>query len=78
MGGGTGNLRTLRISGSNGSRTFMSILADGGNGAGAGSTRRLYGYYMAQNQTPTMFYNSVFGIRFGQFKNRIQQFLGRQ
>jgi len=56
----------------------MSILADGGNGAGAGSTRRLYGYYMAQNQTPTMFYNSVFGIRFGQFKNRLQQFLGRQ
>ena len=42
--GGTGNLRTLRNqSGTVGSRTLGSILASGGGGAG--SFRRLYGYY---------------------------------
>ena len=47
--GGTGNLRTLRNqSGTNGSRTLGSILACS-SGAGAGSVRRVYGYYANRN-----------------------------
>jgi hypothetical protein len=75
--GGTGNLRTLRISGANGSRTFMSMIANGSN-SGAGSTRRMYGYFAAANKSPSQFYSSVFGIRFGEFKNNAQYFIGRQ
>jgi hypothetical protein len=67
MGGNTGNLRTQRNqSATNGSRTLGSILAsDGVNGAG--SVRRIYGYY-ANNSTVTQFYQSVLGIRYGQYK----------
>ena len=74
MGGGTGNIRTQRNqSGTNGSRTFGSILAsDGGNGAG--SVRRMYGWYARNGQQP-IFYKSVFGITYGQFSNRKQWFL---
>ena len=45
MGGGTGNIRTYRISASNGYRTIGSMLANGSSGAGAGSGRRIYAYY---------------------------------
>ena len=50
MGGNTGNIRTYRISASNGYRTLGSILANGSSGAGAGSTRRVYAWY-ARNGT---------------------------
>ena len=47
--GGTGNLRTLRNqSGTVGSRTWQSILASGGGGAG--SFRRVYGYFSGRGQ----------------------------
>lgn len=53
MGGGTGNIRTLRNqSGTVGYRTLGSILA---NGSGAGSTRRLYGYYAGLGQQALFF-----------------------
>jgi hypothetical protein len=46
--GGTGNLRTLRNqSGTVGNRTLASILASA-NGSGAGSFRRVYGYYASK------------------------------
>ena len=61
--GGTGNLRTLRNqSGSNGSRTLGSILASDG-GSGAGSIRRLYGWY-AKNNDKDNFFPQVFGMKF--------------
>jgi hypothetical protein len=51
--GGTGNIRTLRNqSGTVGYRTLGSILA---NGSGAGSTRRLYGYYASLGQQSVFF-----------------------
>lgn len=51
--GGTGNIRTLRNqSGTVGYRTLGSILA---NGSGAGSTRRLYGYYASLGQQALFF-----------------------
>ncbi len=60
----TGNLRTLRNqSGTVGYRTLNSILAS--SGGGAGSFRRLYGYYKTQNQDISMFYQAL-GIRRGQ------------
>jgi hypothetical protein len=67
--GGTGNLRTLRLSGSNGSRTLGSLIADGVS-AGGGSMRRVYGYYAAKGITVNTFYYNVFGITYGQDKNR--------
>ena len=74
MGGGTGNIRTQRVqSGTVGSRTLGSILA-GGNGGGAGSTRRMYSWF-ANNNSQSDFYNSVFGIRYGQFRARSSLFL---
>jgi hypothetical protein len=75
MGGATGNLRTQRAqSGSNGSRTLGSILAsDSGNGAG--SVRRMYSWY-TRNGSPEQFYKTVFEIKYGQFRNRAQWFLG--
>jgi hypothetical protein len=74
MGGNTGNLRTLRNqSAVNGSRTLFSILASDG-GSGAGSVRRVYGYY-AKNGEVDKFYQMVFDIKYGQFKNRTQWFL---
>lgn len=74
MGGGTGNIRTQRVqSGTVGSRTLGSILA-GGNGGGAGGTRRMYAWF-ANNNSQSEFYNSVFGIRYGQFRDRANLFL---
>ena len=74
MGGGTGNIRTQRAqSGTVGSRTLGSTLTSGSTG-GAGSTRRIYGWYSHNNNT-SQFYNSVFGIRFGEFRSRANLFL---
>ena len=67
--GGTGNLRTLRLSGSNGSRTLGSLLADGVS-AGGGSARRLYAYYARHNATVNTFYSDVFGLTYGQFRSQ--------
>ena len=74
MGGNTGNIRTLRNqSATNGSRTLGSILAsDGSNGAG--SVRRVYGYY-ARNGDLSGFYQMVFDLKYGKFKDRTQWFL---
>jgi hypothetical protein len=73
MGGNTGNIRTYRLSSSNGTRTLGSLLSDASS-AGAGSTRRMYAYYTRNGSVPG-FYNSVFGINYGQFRNRSQWFL---
>jgi hypothetical protein len=73
MGGNTGNLRTLRISATGGYRTFTSLVADGAS-AGAGSVRRMYGYY-TRNGTVDTFYKKVFDVNYGQFKSRSWQFL---
>ncbi len=59
---GTGNLRTLRSqSGSNGSRTLGSILASS-VAAGAGSTRRVYTWYVT-NSTVPLFYQQIYGFK---------------
>jgi hypothetical protein len=64
----TGNIRTLRNqSGTVGYRTLNSILAS--SGGGAGSFRRLYGYYRNQNQDISMFYQAL-GIRRGQNQHK--------
>jgi len=68
MGGNTGNLRTFRLSSSNGSRTLGSLVADGAS-AGAGSTRRMYAYY-TRNGTVPGFYSKVFALNYGQFSDR--------
>ena len=71
------SLRTLRNQSScNGNRTLGSILA-GGGGGGAGSTRRMYGWYM-KNHTTSQFYDAVFGIKYGEFRNRAYLLLGNQ
>jgi len=70
MGGGTGNLRTLRNqSGTVGNRTLGSILASDG-GAGAGSVRRIYGYYANKPGGANNAINSIFDIKYGQFSSR--------
>ena len=67
-------LRTLRNqSGTCGSRTLGSVLASG-TGAGAGSTRRVYGWYM-KNHTIDQFYKKVFDINYGQFKENSFKYL---
>ena len=67
MGGGTGNLRTLRNqSGTVGSRTLGSILASG-NGCGAGSTRRVYAYFKKQQTNDAVFYDNMFKLKYGRF-----------
>lgn len=76
MGGNTGNIRTLRNqSGSNGSRTIGSIISSDG-GAGAGSFRRVYGWY-ERNNNITNFYSNVLNLRKGQLANRAQWLLKR-
>ena len=76
MGGNTGNIRTLRNqSGSVGYRTLGSILASDG-GAGAGSVRRIYGYYARQNVGNPSPFTSIFDINRGQFTSRAQYFIG--
>jgi hypothetical protein len=74
MGGNTGNIRSRTPSSVNGYKTFMSILASD-SGAGAGSVRRMYGYYASINNTPGEMYNKVFKINYGQFRSRSQWFL---
>jgi hypothetical protein len=73
MGGNTGNIRTYRLSSSNGSRTLGSLLSDASS-AGAGSTRRMYAYY-TRNGTVPGFYQNVLNLRYGEFRNRAQWFL---
>ncbi len=74
MGGNTGNIRTLRNqSGSVGYRTLGSILASDG-GSGAGSVRRIYGYYARKNGGISPF-TSIFDIKRGQFSGRSEWFL---
>lgn len=76
MGGGTGNIRTYRISASNGYRTLGSMLANGSSGAGAGSTRRVYAWYSRNGITiGNGFYREALGINFGQFRDRAQYFI---
>lgn len=76
MGGGTGNIRTLRNqSGTSGSRTLCSILASDG-GSGAGSVRRIYGYYVKQNGENPSPFKYIFDINRGQFQSRAQWFIG--
>ena len=71
MGGNTGNLRTLRNqSGTVGYRTLGSILASDGGSGGAGSARRLFGYYRNQGLSVQQFYQVVFNINYGQNKQR--------
>jgi hypothetical protein len=69
MGGSTGNIRTLRNqSGTNGYRTLGSILSSD-SGAGAGSARRIYGWYKKNDPNLVNFYSNVFGINYGQYSN---------
>lgn len=76
MGGGTGNIRTNRISASNGYRTLGSMLANGSSGAGAGSARRVYGWYARNGlNVGNGFYSQVLGVNFGEFRNRAQYFI---
>lgn len=61
MGSNTGNIRGQRFQSScNGFKTLGSILAS--NSGGAGSSRRMYGYY-AKNGNISQFYQLVFGLR---------------
>ena len=76
MGGNTGNLRTYRLSSSNGNRTLGSLVADGAS-AGAGSMRRVYANYLRRG-TVQGFYMGVFGITYGQFRDRSQLFISNQ
>ena len=73
MGGNTGNIRTYRLSSSNGTRTLGSLLSDASS-AGAGSARRMYAYY-TRNGTVPGFYQNVLGLTYGEFRNRAQWFL---
>jgi hypothetical protein len=68
--GGTTALRTLRLSATSGSRTIFSMIAtvDGANSAG--SSKRLYTYYRNQNKTIDQFYNEVYGLSYGKYKNQ--------
>lgn len=75
MGGSTGNIRTLRNqSGTVGYRTIGSILASD-SGAGAGSVRRMYAYYVHHNKGAVSPFTSIFNINQGQFRDRAQWFL---
>ena len=62
MAGGAGSLRTLRISGANGSSS------------GGGSTMRMYKYYMSLGQSTQGFYQNGLGLRFGEFSGQSQWF----
>ena len=73
MGGSAGSLRTLRISGANGSKTLGSLIANGSS-SGGGSGRRIYSYYAALGQSTTQIYSEVFGLQYGAFKSQPQWF----
>ena len=68
-----GFLRTLRISGANGSRTLGSLIANGSS-SGAGSTMRMYKYYTSLGYSTQSFYFDVLGLSFGEYKSRSQLF----
>ena len=73
MGGNTGNIRGQRNQSScNGYKTLGSILASDA-GSGAGSIRRLYGYYAKQGQSKN-FFNEIFNISNSQSQFRSQLF----
>lgn len=74
MGGNTGNIRTSRgPSAVNGVRTLGSTIVSQ-NGGGAGSVRRMYGYYARfGGRNPIQ---SIFNINYGQFQNRAEFFIG--
>jgi hypothetical protein len=77
MGGSTtGGLNTQRISASNGYRTLGSMIANGGSGAGAGSTRRVLSWYARNGITVgNGFYREIFNLNYGQFRSRAQWFV---
>jgi hypothetical protein len=75
MGGGTGNLRTQRISASNGYRTLGSILANTASGDGAGGLNRLYKWYYRQQLKANGFYFDVLGLREGEYRDRANLFM---
>jgi hypothetical protein len=68
----TGGFRTQRNqSAVNGTRTLASILASDGNGAGAGSFRRVYSwYYHNTNPDVKYFYRDQLHGRYGQYAGR--------
>ena len=68
-----GFLRTLRISGANGSRTIGSLIANGSS-SGGGSTMRMYKYYRSLGYSTQAFYFDVLGLSFGEFKGQNQWF----
>ena len=72
MGGNTGNIRTLRLSASSGTRTFTSMIADAAS-AGAGGARRTLAWYIRNGYANPN--NAVFNIRYGQFKSRTEWFI---
>jgi len=73
MGGNTGNIRTQRNqSGTVGYRTLGSIMASDA-GAGAGSMRRVYGWYLNHGDI-NQFYSAVFGLRYGEQKGRFAMY----
>ena len=57
--GSAGGFNSLRISSANGSKTLLSMLVGGSNGAGAGSFRRMYSYSVRQQQQQ-QFLNSFY------------------
>ncbi len=73
--GGTGNIRTNRgTSSCNGYKTLGSILASD-SGSGAGSVRRLYGYWANKNKGNPIPLQSIFNINYGQFRSRSEWFI---
>ena len=77
MGQGGLAIRTLRNqSGTNGSRTLGSILVGGSSGSGAGSVRRMYGWYV-KNNSQDQFYNTVFNLNYGKFRSHTEWCLNR-
>lgn len=74
MGGGTGNIRTQRISATNGYRTLGSILANSSSGDGAGGFNRLYKWYYRQ-QLRNNFYYDVLGLKQGAYSDRKYLFM---
>lgn len=73
MAGSAGTLRTLRISGANGSKTLGSLIASGSS-SGGGSTRRIYGYFTSLGNSTQTFYYDVFGLYYGKYKSQAQYF----
>jgi hypothetical protein len=76
MGGSTGNIRTLRLSATGGTRTIGSMIANDSASAGAGSVRRILAYYKTRlNKDISQFYFSIYDLRYGKFASRAQFFI---